>query len=336
MGRTTDITPDQRAAEAAAAWLARVDSNDCSASELEAFERWRSADPLHATAYRKAEAVWRDSGVVIRDSLALSEAARQALRQPPERAAPRLRWSLAPALAVTMAAAAVAVLLPWPSPQSTPPVGTRYATAAGEQRDVVLADGSALTLDTQTVAVERYSRGERRIDLRQGQAQFDVQGDPARPFVVHAGNGTVTAIGTRFQIRVADAGATVTLLEGTVHVAARTSDGGHRVDALQAGQRIRFDADGRLGDVELTDPRTVAGWMEGKLYVDDWTLRDFAAELNRYSTLQLRIDDPALAQVRLSGVFQTRDRDNLERLLLQGWGIHARRVGQDEILLSRQ
>lgn len=335
MGRRTDIHEGQRAAEEAAEWLVRLDGDDCSASELEAFERWRSADPLRAVAYRQARTMWRDSSAVIRDSLALSEAARQALRHSPERRAPR-RWLWPAASLATAAAVAVAAVLYWPKPPPAPPVGTRYATAAGEQRNVALADGSALTLDTQTVVVERYSPHERRVDLRQGQAQFEVQGDPARPFVVHAGNGTVTAIGTRFQVRVADAVATVTLLKGVVHVAARAADGSARVDALQAGQRIRFDAQGRLGEVELADLKAVEGWTQGKLYVDDWPLRDFVAELNRYSTTRLRIDDPGLEDVRISGVFQTRNRDNLERLLSQGWGIRSRQVAPDEIVLTRQ
>ncbi|MGJ4728093.1 FecR family protein [Luteimonas sp. SDU101] len=328
----------RRAAEEAAGWVVRLDSGDCSAGELDAFERWRDADPLHAVAYRQARTMWGDSSAVIRDSLALGEAARQALRQPPEHAAPRRRRRLVAsfAAAATVAAMSVAALLHWPPSEPEPPLGTRYATAAGEQRTVVLADGSTLTLDTQTVVVERYSRQERRIDLTQGQVQFEVKGDPDRPLVVHAGGGTITAIGTRFQIRVAEAGTAVTLLQGVVHVAARTMDGNARIDALQAGQRIRFDVDGRLGEVEQADLRAVEGWMEGKLYVDDWPLRDFVAELNRYSTIQLRIADPSLDEVRMSGVFQTRDRANLEELLAQGWGIHSRPVAPNEILLTRR
>lgn len=338
MRREMDIDAGQRAAEAAADWLVRLDSDACSAAELEAFERWRAADPLNAIAYRQAQAMWRDSSTVIRDSLALSEAATLALRDTSGGDSPRRRWrplaSLAAAATLAVIAVAAMLLWPWLSPQA-PPVGTRHATAAGEQRNVTLADGSTLTLDTQTVVVERYSPRERRVDLLHGQAQFEVQGNRERPFVVHAGNGTVTAIGTRFQVRVADAGAAITLLEGVVHVAARAADGSPRIDALQAGQRIRFDGDGRLGEIERADQRAVEGWMEGKLYVDDWTLREFVAELNRYSTTQLRIDDRGLQDVRLSGVFQTRNRDNLERLLEQGWGIRSRQLAQNEILLTR-
>lgn len=333
----------QAAEEAAAGWIARLDSQDCTGAEREAFERWRAADPMHAVAYRQARAMWRDSSAVIRNSMALSEAARHALQYPEECSAMR-RWWLPAASFAAAAALAFAAFVYWPLAPEQPPAGTQYATAAGDQRSITLPDGSTLTLDTRTVLVERYGSGERRVDLLQGQAQFDVQslprtrsgGDAARPFVVHAHGGTVTAIGTRFQVRVADAGAAVTLLEGEVYVAAHPVDGPERVASLQPGQMLRFEADGTLGSVQTADLKAAQAWTEGKLYVDNWRLQDFVTELNRYSDTRLRIDDPALRDVRISGVFQARNRDNLGRLLAQGWGIESRQVAPDEILLTRQ
>ncbi|TWT20308.1 FecR family protein [Luteimonas marina] len=333
MGKEPDIDVSQRATEEAAEWVALLDSEDCTDAEREEFERWHAADPRNALAYHRAKAIWRDSNAVIRSSMALSEAARHALQYPPKPSGLR-RWWLPAASLAAIGAAAVFLFVPF-APQE-PPAGTQYATAAGDQRGIALADGSNLTLDTQTVVVERYSPGERRVDLLRGQAQFEVQGNPERPFVVHALGGTVTAIGTRFQVRVEGAGATVTLQEGQVHVAASSANGPARVASLQPGQTLRFDADGTLGSVQNADLRAVQGWMEGKLYVDNWRLQDFVAELNRYSDTKLRIDDPALAEERISGVFQTRNRDSLGRLLAQGWGIQSRQVAVNEILLTRQ
>lgn len=324
----------QRVAEEAAGWIARLDSQDCTQAEREAFERWRDADPLHAIAYRHAQDMWRDSSAVIRNSMALSQAARHALQDSPDRSA--RRWWLPAASLAAVAVIALAGFLYWPFVSEIPPVGTQYATAAGDQRSITLADGSTLTLDTKTVLVERYTRGKRRVDLLQGRAQFEVQGDPSRPFVVHAPGGTVTAIGTRFQVRLADTGATVTLLKGKVNVAAHPVGGQERVASLQQGQRLHFDADGTLGDVQIADLKATQGWTEGKLYVDNWRLQDFVVELNRYGGTQLRIDDPALRDVRISGVFQTRNRDNLTRLLAQGWGIQSRQEAPGEVLLTRQ
>src|SRR3546814_10097042 len=95
-----------------------------------------------------------------------------------------------------------------------------YATATGQQRTVVLDDGSQVVLDTNSNLQVQYGRRERRLTLLRGQVDFQVQHDTLRPFVVHTAGGTVTATGTRFQIHVAGGVDTVTLLQGQVVVAA--------------------------------------------------------------------------------------------------------------------
>src|SRR3546814_6073782 len=75
----------------------------------------------------------------------------------------------------------------------------RYATAIGQQHDVALEDGSRVRLDTNSALVVRYSRKHRDVVLERGRAQFDVAHAPQRPFTVHAGPGTVRAVGTQFQ-----------------------------------------------------------------------------------------------------------------------------------------
>src|SRR3546814_10885657 len=93
-----------------------------------------------------------------------------------------------------------------------------YATDLGEQRTERLPDGTRIILNTQTAVAVRYSRQRREIALQHGEAMFEVAHDAARPFVVATGDGSVTALGTRFQVRNEGAGAIVTLLEGSVEV----------------------------------------------------------------------------------------------------------------------
>src|SRR3546814_15986543 len=107
-----------------------------------------------------------------------------------------------------------------------------YATATGQQRTVVLDDGSQVVLDTNSNLQVQYGRRERRLTLLRGQVDFQVQHDTLRPFVVHTAGGTVTATGTRFQIHVAGGVDTVTLLQGQVVVAAART---RRADARRVG-----------------------------------------------------------------------------------------------------
>src|SRR3546814_12347546 len=70
------------------------------------------------------------------------------------------------------------------------------------QHDVALEDGSRVRLDTNSALVVRYSRKHRDVVLERGRAQFDVAHAPQRPFTVHAGPGTVRAVGTQFQVQI--------------------------------------------------------------------------------------------------------------------------------------
>ena len=313
-------------------WFARLLDKDCSADARAAFERWRDADPSHAAAFRDVELLWKQSADAIRDP-AIVAAAHRALRDAPAMRTSR-RW-LYPAMTAGLAALVALVALPrWLSTQ-TDPVGTDYVTVPGEQKTVQLTDGSSIVLDTDTDVVVRFSARTRRVDLLRGQAQFSVHGNREWPFVVHAGRGTVTAVGTEFQIRLNDASTDVALLHGKLAIAAVSSDGASQNASLTGGQSLSFDEGGNITPVHAIDAQKTQGWTQGKLFVHDWRLPQLLAEMNRYSTTQLTIGDPALQDIHISGIFRANDQQTFLLLLQQGWSIHARRVSDTQIVLLR-
>ncbi|MCD9026626.1 FecR domain-containing protein [Luteimonas sp. BDR2-5] len=321
---------------AAQQWFARLLAPDCSDAERAAFERWRAADPAHAAAYRHVESVWERSAG-LREDPAIAAALQDALRPARPRRRDRAEWwpSLAAAASVTLVAAAALLWVFWPAEV---PV-QRYATALGEQRTVVLEDGSQLVLDTDTEVLARFARRERGLTLQRGQADFTVQPDAQRPFVVHAAGASVTATGTRFQVRVGEGGGTVTLLEGEVIVATRS--GAQRESAtLAPSERIEIGADGTLARKHALPEEQLAGlrgWTEGNLVVNEWSLGALVAEMNRYSDTKLRMVDPALSQIPISGVFKAGDQQSFALALEYGWSIHAeQRADAGEIVLSRK
>src|SRR5690606_33189612 len=111
-----------------------------------------------------------------------------------------------------------------------------YATGVGEQRTLRLADGSQVVLDTNSRVEVRLRSDRRSVILISGQAFFDVEGDPARPFIVAAGDTPVTAVGTRFDVRKLGQGAKVTLIEGRVDVG--TSGMSKPAWSLTPGQQV--------------------------------------------------------------------------------------------------
>src|SRR5690606_34501615 len=133
------------------------------------------------------------------------------------------RWVLGPALAASLIGAIALggqqVFAPSSSADSATENVQRYATAIGQRRDVVLDDGSLVTLNTDTLVEVRYSHARRDVRLLQGQAMFHVAKNPERPFIVSAGNRRVTALGTAFDVQVRRGGEVqVLLVEGRVRV----------------------------------------------------------------------------------------------------------------------
>src|SRR5205807_1325966 len=93
-----------------------------------------------------------------------------------------------------------------------------YATAIGEQRSVVLKDGSMIQLNSRSRVEVRYTDHDRKIALKEGQALFTVARDTQRPFLVSAGDTAVRAVGTQFDVNRLETEIVVTVLEGKVAV----------------------------------------------------------------------------------------------------------------------
>lgn len=313
-------------------WFARLLDRHCPPEERAAFERWRQADPAHAASYRELELLWQRSEEAVKDP-AVMAAAWRALRHEPATHA-RRRWLL-PTMAAGLAILVAVIALPrWLSAPTEASAAT-YATAAGQQRSVQLEDGSSILLDTDSRITVSYSPSTRRVDLLRGQAQFSVHGNHAWPFVVHAGNGTVTAVGTQFQVRLDGSSTDVALLQGKLAIATWMPDGTTQNASLVGGEGLAFDASGHITPVHPLDLQQAQGWTQGKLFVHDWRLPRLLQEMNRYSSTKLSIGDPSLQDIHVSGIFRTNDQQTFLQLLQQGWAIRAKRVSDTQVVLMR-
>ena len=317
-------------------WFARMLDPDCSAAESAAFKRWHDANPAHAAAWRELNELWRQGAEAVRSPVLAAAAWRALHEQPPTPWYRRPRFLL-PAAALATAALAVLVALPRWRITAAPGQGVVYQTATGQQRNIRLADGTVVILDAQSALQVRYDDHTRQADLLRGRAQFAVHHDPQRPFEVHAGNGTVTDIGTVFQVRTDEKCTGVILLEGAVNVSAAAPD--HAVEHVslrQDGRQVWFARDGHISPPQPADTQAAEGWTRGKLIVHDWRLPELLDEMNRYNHLQVSIGDPSLDNLRVSGVFDANDPQTMLQLLQQGWPVQARRVdGGRTLLVSR-
>lgn len=320
----------------AEAWLARLMSPECEPDERAAFEDWLAQSPGNIAAYLQAERIHALAAALASDDL-LRAATHAARRTPSPAASPWRPWLPVAAAAALVAAVATAYLWPRPVEQA---VVKQFVTARGQPREFTLVDGTVLRLDTGTDVVTRFDGRQRLVELQRGRAQFVVAADPARPFLVTAGAGTVRDIGTTFQVSRIDGRVNVGLLEGRVDVSVGSGSAVRRSE-LAPGEQLTIDGNGAIGARQPLDLVAAHAWPQGDLVFRQRRLDELLAEMNRYSPVRIRLQDPALGALEVSGVFHAGDQEALAAALERGWSLQARHQdaggqGVDEIVLSRQ
>ena len=350
-------------AEEAADWFIRL--KDADARSHSAFAAWLKTSPEHVEEFLAVAALWDSIPEVSAEptveeliALALGEENVVALSSGGPAAAPRSlapqapagaglrRWGIGLVAAAMVAAVVIGGALTLRAPAVDPNL---YTTAIGEQTSLPLADGSLVTLNTQSTLRVDYSGEFRDIHLTSGEALFDVAKDPERPFRVITERAIVTAVGTQFNVlNVAD-DVVVTVVEGIVDVSATTPprslpggvaqvpDGhhpaGHKPNRLTVGQQARV-ASGEVAVVETAVDKATA-WKERRLVFEALSLGEVIDEFNRYNDPPLVIDDDDLRELPISGVFRANDRASFVAFLQKMDLASSQTRGDGTIVLHR-
>lgn len=314
----TALTP----AQAAAHWFARRRSGALTAEELRELETWLNADPSHRSAYEHLARLWAGAESARDDPEVM------AMRDNAQRAQAKRRWWTATAVAASLLVVCLtgAGVANWvlAGRDASPALVTaaqhqEFRTSVGQTATVTLADGSVVTLDTNTVLRTRSVWNRRYAELAQGKAFFRVAHDATRPFVVLANGRTVTALGTAFEVWVDRDHFGVTLVNGKVRVEQPTPSTPGKAAAPQPRTTILVPGaqlvDTPTGDwrVANVDVARETGWVEGLLRFRDEPLGKVAAELNRYSRKKVVIDDPNIAARPIQGAFAAGDVEEFVR-----------------------
>lgn len=307
-----------RRPQTAEAWLARLRRPNVDARDREGFQTWLEQDRDHLRQYERAKA-----RLQALEPLAVAfQADLAALRG--RRGAKGGRRIVIGAGLATAAAAAVAAFVAWPVLRG-PTVGSAprvYASAPGEIIDVVLEDGSRVTLDTDTTLQVALKPDVRRVTLTQGAAYFEVTHDAERPFQVAVADRRVIVTGTRFVTTLREGRGEVSLLEGRVVLTPQdvAEAGATRTGLpLTPGQRAEFRRGGARTRLVKTDVETASAWRQRRLVFRDAPLSTVVAEAGRYIEGPVVIADPALARLRVTVVLpltgETPLLDRMEALL---------------------
>lgn len=358
--------------EVASEWVVRMHAADVPEADARAFMEWLRRSPQHVAEYLHAEKVFfvlegaaredaTDIDTLLREhgsnivSLQRSdeiEAERLAVESRPAVRKRRSRlFAAAAAIVATVAGGAMLAVHTWRDEHT-------FVTGTGEQRRIVLDDGSTLDLNTRSSVHVRFSDTARRIELTEGEAYFSVTKDPARPFLVTAGNAVVRAVGTQFNVYRQQTRAVVTVLEGKVAVTASDvsasgesllpvasqRDEAPAVPApieIGAGEEVAVslhdDGSSIASSPAVTNTRAATAWRQRRLIFENQSLAEVAAEFNRYNRRKFVIEDAQLGtDIIIGGVFDADRPDDLVSFLQGQSHVRVQRGAAGEFRIMRE
>jgi transmembrane sensor len=295
--------------EAAARWYVQLADQPDNAAEREAWQAWLKADPLHREAWARMQALEQRLGGVPGDIV----------RPTLDRAGDKRRRTLQ-LLTLLMSVGAAGLVARESTSLRT--YVADHGTRTGERRQVRLADGGVLNINTASAVDIEYTESQRLLRLYQGEILIQTAADPTRrPFAVETPQGRIVALGTRFNVRSEDGQTRVTVLEHAVEVTPK--------DALQTPLRIEAGELAMFTALHVEAPETapagVEAWASGKLIAIDQPLGEFLQELTRHRSGVL-LCDPLVANLRLSGSFRLGDTDAILDNLVASLPVKVRHV----------
>ncbi|VAW01858.1 hypothetical protein MNBD_ALPHA01-1305 [hydrothermal vent metagenome] len=315
-------------ANEAAEWFLKLRDDDLSRTDYLEWQEWIAESDDHARAFAGAEDCW-DALDDIKDL-------------PRVNAGPTLMTKnyfrrIMPVAAGIAATLLVALFL---QKDITPSLETTsYQTARAEHKTVRLDDGSQINLGARSIINVNYSDMRRHITLVRGEAVFNVVRDTLRPFVVKTGNGTVTAIGTKFNIHSNDQDVVVTVLEGIVEVnpySENNTPDHAPLPRVSAGKAVTYQVNGYISEVTDTNVEAAVSWEKGLLVRVDVPLANVIEDVNRYSAREIIIGDAALNNIRFTGTVLNDGIDNWLRGLSVAYPIKVLDSGHNAILLLKK
>lgn len=295
-------------------WYHRLHAENVTEDDWRAFREWCSENPDHEVAWEDVQAFAAE----VRTTLA-HPAPR--MHRPAHRPRHFYRRGIARLGAMVVIVAALAMLLP---PEWTDRLGADSLTGHGEQKTITLADGSVITLNSDS-AIRFMPQGHGRgVALLYGEAWFEVRHDASNPFHVLSGNGRITDVGTRFDVKYLAHGTVVGVEDGIVDVSVNASARQDRV-RLTAGRGVSYSPDGLGGaqDIEVGD---IASWRNGTVIFRQKPLSAVIAELNRYERSHLLLATLSNRDRPVSATFSVGPNSTALPALQEAFGLRVFRL----------
>jgi ferric-dicitrate binding protein FerR (iron transport regulator) len=201
---------------------------------------------------------------------------------------------------------------------------TSHATTYGEVKEIILPDGSEVTLNGNSTLhyLTAWQEGIREVWL-EGEAYFHVQHlsnqtnlndkniADAHKFVVHTNDLDVTVLGTQFNVNNRGDQVKVVLNSGKVKVKVAHAVSGNEI-FMEPGEMVAYDTHRKLIGKQIVNPEIYSSWRDNYLVFDDAPFHEVAETLENTYGLQITFENESLSQEIIRGTVPS---DDIEILL---------------------
>lgn len=307
--------------DAAIQWLVRLSAPDLTEQQREAFFAWLNESPLHQAAYIKAESLWQRGAAL--------QHLKDASTVPRVRVHSQWSWALAGACVLLIGAL---FFLRAPEPEYY-----QAQTGVGEQRELLLSDGSVLVLNTDSEVLVELQSKSRVAYLLRGEVFFTISHDATRPFDVMTNEGTVRVLGTRFAVRATGSDTIITVLEGKVGLSQNPQGDEFEPNVtLTADQQLNLRDAVPGSSAQTIDANAALSWRNRQLVYRGQSLQAVVEDLNRYFPLPIGLADHTLGDMEVSAVIQLKTVETTTQALADALGLEVLTDPQDRHLILRK
>ena len=343
--KSQDFAPDSNRLEIASDWLLRIQAGSLDSEELTQWLQWYDADSANRSAFEKVQATFESVRALPQSERSAWASRLNALEQPQRwRTGVLLPWFSRPvwATAFALTVALIAGVVVWQLGRDGSVETSAFKTERAIHRDISLPDGSRVRLGAKSQLFVNFTSETRYVVLEGGEAFFNVAKDKERPFLVQAGEVTIRAVGTEFNVRRVMDKTIVAVTEGVVEVRQSlrprqsTNSGASKAIRVVAGEQVSIDPAAAVVAVKQVASEAVVGWQEGRLEFVDEPLGMVIETINRYSHREIVITDKAISEFRFSGTVSREHIDEWVFALAEIFPVDVRRVGNETVLISHR
>lgn len=314
----TDYRVTDRMITVAENWYNQISAQNVTDSSQKEFKKWFEQDPAHQQAYAQIYICHEENfSCPPADMAEMSNINVETANDQPtvKRYSSFMKYG---AIAAVLLVAFLTFNIYREVPETI-----EYSTQIAEIREILLEDGSMITLGASSrISVAEFTSDERRVFLEEGEALFDIAHDTQKPFIVKSGKTEIQVLGTRFNLNRTVDYLAVSLLEGKIEVHQEITSSivpflrEEETVTLYAAQIIRVK-NGILNYPESRKTSQMASWVRGKLSYFNAPLSVVISDINRYSLSPVTIKDKSLENLPVTAVFGTDQIDIMVKGLSQ-------------------